>query len=280
MLKQDFKEKETKLLSDFSKLKTLKNKLEDKLYRQDLSKQAFNMMIKHIRFSDEHSVNIIGDPSPNYCKKAIEAQSSIYDGNVLLEPIHDPPCVESSDETLKCAEVSRDKMIEKMNDPKSVAKRVVIKPHDYDKENFESVYQSTLSSFKSRFKPQTNLTPQQVFWALDMEKRKAEKFTCATPILKVVPSTTVYPPNTPSHIVPRSLPTKCKMLISMYVLQQLFADFDKICKKKITPTGITEGERGFEQTKRCYLTEVIPFFNLLKELFVVLSTHWKLNFVK
>ncbi|GJS27416.1 hypothetical protein Tco_0488036 [Tanacetum coccineum] len=31
--------------------------------------------------------------------------------------------------------------------------------------------------------------------------------------------------------------------------------------------GITEGERGFEQTKRCYLTGVIPFFNLLKEHF-------------
>ncbi|GJU06042.1 hypothetical protein Tco_1122472 [Tanacetum coccineum] len=35
----------------------------------------------------------------------------------------------------------------------------------------------------------------------------------------------------------------------------------------ITPTGIIEGERGFEQTKWCYLTEVIPFFNLLKEHF-------------
>ena len=116
VLKQDFKEKETKLLSDFSKLKTLKNKLEDKLYRQDLSKQALNMMIKHKRFSDEHSVNIIGDPSPNYCKKAKGVQCSIYDGNVLLEPVHDPPCVESSDETLKSAEESRDKMIEEMND--------------------------------------------------------------------------------------------------------------------------------------------------------------------
>ncbi|GJY70238.1 hypothetical protein Tco_0473941 [Tanacetum coccineum] len=31
--------------------------------------------------------------------------------------------------------------------------------------------------------------------------------------------------------------------------------------------GITEGERGFEQTKWCYLTDVIPFFNLLKEHF-------------
>jgi hypothetical protein len=31
-LKHDFKDKETKHLNDFSRLKTLKNKLEDKLY--------------------------------------------------------------------------------------------------------------------------------------------------------------------------------------------------------------------------------------------------------
>ena len=53
----------------------------------------------------------------------------------------------------------------------------------------------------------------------------------------------------------------------MYVLYQMFTDFEKTCKKRITPTGITEGERGFEQTKVCYLTEVIPFFKLVKEQF-------------
>ena len=47
----------------------------------------------------------------------------------------------------------------------------------------------------------------------------------------------------------------------------MFADFDKTCKKRITPTGITEGERGFELTKECYLTKVIPFFKLIKEHF-------------
>nr|GEZ24210.1 hypothetical protein [Tanacetum cinerariifolium] len=35
----------------------------------------------------------------------------------------------------------------------------------------------------------------------------------------------------------------------------------------ITPTGLTKGERGFEQTKECYLKEVIPFFKTLKENF-------------
>nr|GEX43087.1 integrase, catalytic region, zinc finger, CCHC-type, peptidase aspartic, catalytic [Tanacetum cinerariifolium] len=35
----------------------------------------------------------------------------------------------------------------------------------------------------------------------------------------------------------------------------------------ITPTGLTEGERGFKQTKECYLKEVILFFKTLKDNF-------------
>ncbi|GKB62309.1 hypothetical protein Tco_0918495, partial [Tanacetum coccineum] len=42
---------------------------------------------------------------------------------------------------------------------------------------------------------------------------------------------------------------------------------DGVCKKRITLTGLTKGERGFEQTKECYLTEVIQFFKTLKEHF-------------
>jgi predicted nuclease with TOPRIM domain len=78
---------------------------------------------------------------------------------------------------------------------------------------------------------------------------------------------TAYPLNTPRHLVPFTLPTQCNTLIGLYVLGQLFNDFEKTCKIRITPTGITEGERGFEQTKQCYLTEVMPFFKLLKEHF-------------
>nr|GEV93520.1 hypothetical protein [Tanacetum cinerariifolium] len=43
--------------------------------------------------------------------------------------------------------------------------------------------------------------------------------------------------------------------------------FEKTCKTRITPTGLTEGVMCFEQTKNCYLTEVIPFFKTLKEHF-------------
>ncbi|GKA66271.1 hypothetical protein Tco_0766079 [Tanacetum coccineum] len=143
-----------------------------------------------------------------------------------------------------------------MNDSVCVEKRVNITPPNYSKENFMAT-----------FTPQTQLTPEQVFWSLDLAKRKAEELKANATPLPVLPPATVYPPNTPAHLVPRTLPTTSQVNIGLYVITQLFWDFEKTCKKRITPTGITEGERGFEQTKRCYLTEVIPFFNLLKEHF-------------
>ncbi|GJS15232.1 hypothetical protein Tco_0409704 [Tanacetum coccineum] len=86
-------------------------------------------------------------------------------------------------------------------------------------------------------------------------------------VLKPLSTPTVYPPNTPVKLVPRVLPTKSQLKINLYTLTQRFTEVDKTCKKRITPTGLTEGESGFEQTKRCYLTEVIPFFKTLKQHF-------------
>ncbi|GJU37057.1 integrase, catalytic region, zinc finger, CCHC-type containing protein [Tanacetum coccineum] len=113
-----------------------------------------------------------------------------------------------------------------------------------------------------------NLTPEQIFWSIDENDRKKAE----TSVPKPLSALTVYPPNTPVKLVPRVLPTKSQVKINLYVLTQLFTEFDKTCKKRITPTGVTEGERGFEQTKRCYLTEVIPFFKTLKEHFAGVQT--------
>nr|GEW77835.1 transposase (putative), gypsy type [Tanacetum cinerariifolium] len=44
-------------------------------------------------------------------------------------------------------------------------------------------------------------------------------------------------------------------------------DPECVTHKRITPTAITDGERGFEQTKACYLQEVIPFFKTIKDNF-------------
>ncbi|GJW89795.1 integrase, catalytic region, zinc finger, CCHC-type containing protein [Tanacetum coccineum] len=96
---------------------------------------------------------------------------------------------------------------------------------------------------------------------------KAEALKEQTTASRPTKALTVYPPNTPATLVPRVLPTKSQVKINIFALIQLFSDFEKTCNKRITPTGLTEGERGFEQTKACYLTEVIPFFKTLKEHF-------------
>ncbi|GJZ10310.1 integrase, catalytic region, zinc finger, CCHC-type containing protein [Tanacetum coccineum] len=96
---------------------------------------------------------------------------------------------------------------------------------------------------------------------------KAEALKEQTPTSRPIKALTVYPPNTPATLVPRVLSIKSQVKINIFALIQLFSEFEKTCKKRITPTGLTEGERGFEQTKECYLTEVIPFFKTLKEHF-------------
>ncbi|GJU81418.1 putative ribonuclease H-like domain-containing protein [Tanacetum coccineum] len=143
-----------------------------------------------------------------------------------------------------------------MNDPECVKKKVKIAPHDYSKENYLAT-----------FTPQKQLTPEQIFWSKDLIKMKVEALKGQTTASRPMKALTVYPPNTPATLVPRMLPTKSQVKINIFALIQLFSEFEKTCKKRITPTGLTEGEKGFEQTKECYLTEVTPFFKTLKEHF-------------
>ncbi|GKC44573.1 hypothetical protein Tco_1062295, partial [Tanacetum coccineum] len=190
-LKQEFKQKESKFLTDFSNLKHLNDKLENKLHSQDQSIQTVHMMLNPTQVYDQKTKTALGAQNPFYLRQAKKAQPALYDGDELLKPHHVPVIVSTSEEELELAEATRNKLHVKMNDSVCVEKRVNITPHNYSKENFMAT-----------FTPQTQLTPEQ-----------------------------------------------------------------KTYKKRITPMGITKGERGFEQTKRCYLTKVIPFFNLLKEHF-------------
>ncbi|GJY06877.1 retrovirus-related pol polyprotein from transposon TNT 1-94 [Tanacetum coccineum] len=155
---------------------------------------------------------------------------------------------------IKEDKLKRKKMHDKMKTKQCVDNKVNITPPNYLKENFLAT-----------FTPQKQLTPEQLFWSQDIVKMKAEALKEQN--TRPIKALTVYPPNTPATLVPRVLPTKSQVKINIFTLRQLFSEFDKTCKKRITPTGITEGERGFEQTKTCYLTEVIPFFKTLQEHF-------------
>ncbi|GJS55291.1 retrovirus-related pol polyprotein from transposon TNT 1-94 [Tanacetum coccineum] len=246
-LKKDFNQKENKYLEEFLDLKTLKDKVEDKLFKQGQSIQTVHMMCKPRSYYDEVNKVAIGYKNPLCLHRARQ-------GHVIVAPNHAPAIVRDCEETLEQTEISRKRMHDKMKSKQCVDNKVNITPPNYLKENFLAT-----------FTPQKQLTPEQLFWSQDIVKMKAEALKEQN--TRPIKALTVYPPNTPATLVPRVLPTKSQVKINIFALRQLFSEFDKTCKKRITPTGITEGERGFEQTKTCYLTEVIPFFKTLQEHF-------------
>ncbi|GKC37560.1 retrovirus-related pol polyprotein from transposon TNT 1-94 [Tanacetum coccineum] len=133
-------------------------------------------------------------------------------------------------------------------------------PYDqYVKDNAMPVVQSNVSSVP-------NDAYMMIYNDISHQNESEALKTQAT-ASRPIKALTVYPPNTSATLVPRVLPIKSQVKINIFALIQLFLNFEKTFNKRITPTGLTEREKGFEQTKACYLTEVIPFFKTLKEHF-------------
>ncbi|GJZ78444.1 retrovirus-related pol polyprotein from transposon TNT 1-94 [Tanacetum coccineum] len=122
-LKQDFKQKENKLLKEFLDMKHLKEKVEDKLYKQDQSLQTVYMLCKPESFYDEVNRVAIGYKNPFYLSKANQVQPALYNGHEIVKTNHARALVHDSEDTLEIAETTRKQMIEKMNDPECVKKK-------------------------------------------------------------------------------------------------------------------------------------------------------------
>nr|GEU33059.1 copia protein [Tanacetum cinerariifolium] len=198
----------------------------------------------------------IGYKNPLCLTRAKQVQPALYNGHEIIKDNHVPTIVHNTEDTLEIAKITKRKINDKMKDPECVTHKVKIVPHYYSKENFLAT-----------FTPQKQLTPEQIFWSQDLIKMKSKALREQTTVSRPIKVLTLYPPNTPATLVPRVLPTKSQMKIYIFTLIRLFLKFDKTCKKRITPTGLTEGEGGFKQTKACYLKKVIPFFQTLKENF-------------
>nr|GEV14436.1 hypothetical protein [Tanacetum cinerariifolium] len=255
-LKKDFKQKENKYLEDFLDMKSLKEMVKDKLIKQDQSLQIVHMLCRPMPHYNELNKVAIGYKNPLCVTRTKKIQPALYDGHEIIKDNHTPAIVHNAEDTLEIAKITRKKMNAKMNDPECVTRKVKIAPHDYSKENFLAT-----------FTPHKQLTVEQIFWSNDLMNLKSKALKGRTKVSRQIKALTVYPPNTPATLVPKVLPTKSQVKIHIFTLIQFFLEFDKTCKKRITPTGLTEGEMGFEQTKECYLKEVIPFFKTLKDNF-------------
>nr|GEX99725.1 retrovirus-related Pol polyprotein from transposon TNT 1-94 [Tanacetum cinerariifolium] len=205
------------------------------------SVQLDHVVDSHVDYTSDS--NMI--PYDQYVK---DNEPALYNGHEILKDNHAPAKVHNTEDTLEIAEITRKKMNDKMNDPECVTRKVKIAPYDYSKKNFLAT-----------FTPQKQLTLEQILWSNDLMKLKPEALKEQTKISRPFKALTVYSPNTPATLVPKVLPTKSQVKIHIFTLIQLFLDFDKTCKKRITPTGLIEGERGFEQIKECYLKEVAQF---------------------
>ncbi|GJX45661.1 retrovirus-related pol polyprotein from transposon TNT 1-94 [Tanacetum coccineum] len=150
--------------------------------------------------------------NPLCLTRAKQVQPALYNGYEMIKNNHVSALVHNTEDTLEIAEITRRKINDKMKDPECVTHKVKITPPDYSKENYLAT-----------FTPKKQLTLEQIFWSQDLMKMKEEA-------LKKV------------------LPTKSQVKINIFALIQLFLEFEKTCKKRVTPTGLTKGERGFEQT--------------------------------
>ncbi|GJY50462.1 retrovirus-related pol polyprotein from transposon TNT 1-94 [Tanacetum coccineum] len=234
LLKKDFKQKEDKFLEEFLDLKKLKDKIEDRLYKQDQSVQTVHMLCKPKSFYDEKHKVAIGYKNPVCLARAKQAQSALYNGHVLVTTNHTPTVIHDSEDTRELAEITRNRMLLKMQSPLCVENKVRIAPPpppDYSKENLLAT-----------FAPQRNLTPEQIFWSIDNNERKKAK----TSVPKPLSALTVDPPNTPVKLVPRVLQTK-KVKVMEEIFDQMNDEvdqntMDKQCAEIVKKNLLIENE--------------------------------------
>ncbi|GJV69873.1 retrovirus-related pol polyprotein from transposon TNT 1-94 [Tanacetum coccineum] len=85
-LKKDFNQKENKFLEEFLDLKALKDRVEDKLFKQGQSIQTVHMMCKPRSFYDEVNKVAIGYKNPLCLHRARQVQPALYSGHVNITP--------------------------------------------------------------------------------------------------------------------------------------------------------------------------------------------------
>ncbi|GJS95908.1 hypothetical protein Tco_0802876 [Tanacetum coccineum] len=139
-LKKDFKQKENKYLEEFLDMKALKEKVEDKLYKQDRSLQTVHMLCKPKPYYDELYKVAIGYKNPLCLTRTKQVKPALYNGHEYIKTNHVLALVHNTEDTLEIAEITRKKMNDKMKDPECVTHKVKIAPPDYSKENYLATF--------------------------------------------------------------------------------------------------------------------------------------------
>ncbi|GJU77308.1 hypothetical protein Tco_1274378 [Tanacetum coccineum] len=95
-LKNDFKHKENKFLEEFLDMKALKEKVEDKLVKQDQSLQIVHMLCKPKPYYDKQRKVDIGYKNPLYLTRVKQVQPALYNGHEIFKTNHVPSIMHNS----------------------------------------------------------------------------------------------------------------------------------------------------------------------------------------
>nr|GEU62421.1 copia protein [Tanacetum cinerariifolium] len=136
--KKDFKQK-NKYLEDFLDMKYLKEKVKDRLIKQDQSLQTVHMLYRQNPYYNELNKVAIGYKNPLCLTRAKQVQPALYNGHEIIKDNHAPAIVHNTKDSLEIAEITRKKINAKMNDSEC-----------------------------------KQLTPEQIFWSNDLIKLKSE----------------------------------------------------------------------------------------------------------
>ncbi|GKB10131.1 hypothetical protein Tco_0844054 [Tanacetum coccineum] len=102
-LKTNFQQKENKYLKEFFDMKALKEKVEDRLFKQDQSLQTVHMLCKPRSHYDEQKKVAIGYENPLYLTRAMQVHPALYNGHEITKTDHLPTIVHNSEDTLEIA---------------------------------------------------------------------------------------------------------------------------------------------------------------------------------
>nr|GEV79085.1 integrase, catalytic region, zinc finger, CCHC-type, peptidase aspartic, catalytic [Tanacetum cinerariifolium] len=112
-LKKDFKQKENKYLEDFLEMKSLKEKVEDRLSKQDQSLQTVHMLCRPKPYYNELNKVAIGYKNSLCLTRAKQVQPALYNGSKIIKDNHVPAIMHNTEDTLEIAEITRRKINEK-----------------------------------------------------------------------------------------------------------------------------------------------------------------------
>ncbi|GJV53758.1 hypothetical protein Tco_1449499 [Tanacetum coccineum] len=207
------------------KTESEKLKIDNKAHEDSYQEELTNFCFQGL------TQTALGHSNPKYLITAQLSRPALYRGDIVINPLHTPHRVHDNEDTLVHAEVSRTKMSEKIKDLECP---IISSPINYAK----------LNNLYDTFVPQKELTREQAYWLPANEVASNQ--------------------SKPAQQFVHTRPAKSQVNSHLKTLKSCFPEFDEVIKFRTKPTCLTDGEWRFEHTKRCFVEQIIPFYEKLK----------------